>query len=67
MGEEGCEYKGKRYGVKKVEVKDVSGAGDTFMASLVVEYCRTDDIIKSIEFANMCASQVVTQKGVAVI
>ena len=67
MGGEGCEYKGKRYPVKKVEVKDVSGAGDTFMASLVVEYCRTDDIIKSIEFANKCASQVVTQRGVTVL
>ena len=67
MGGEGCEYKSKRYPVNKVEVKDVSGAGDTFMASLVVEYCRTDDIIKSIEFANKCASQVVTQRGVTVL
>ena len=67
MGGEGCEYKSKRYPVNKVEVKDVSGAGDTFMASLVVEYCRTDDIIESIKFANKCASQVVTQRGVTVL
>ena len=67
MGGEGCEYKGKRYPVKKVEVKDVSGAGDSFMAALVVEYCRTDDIIKSIEFANKCASEVVTHRGVTVL
>ncbi len=67
MGGDGCEYKGKRYPVKKVEVKDVSGAGDTFMASLVVEYCRTDDIIKSIEYANKCASEVVTHRGVTVL
>ena len=67
MGGDGCEYKGKRYPVKKVEVKDVSGAGDSFMAALVVEYCRTDDIIKSIEFAYMCASEVVTHRGVTVL
>lgn len=67
MGGDGCEYKGKRYPVKKVEVKDVSGAGDSFMAALVVEYCRTDDIIKSIEFANKCASEVVTHRGVTVL
>ena len=67
MGGEGCEYKGKRYPVNKVEVKDVSGAGDSFMAGLVVEYCKTDDIIKSIEFANKCASEVVTHRGVTLL
>ena len=67
MGGEGCEYKGKRYPVNKVEVKAVSGAGDSFMAGLVVEYCKTDDIIKSIEFANKCASEVVTHRGVTVL
>ena len=67
MGGDGCEYKGKRYPVNKVEVKDVSGAGDSFMAALVVEYCKTDDIIKSIEFANKCASEVVTHRGVTVL
>jgi|TARA_B100001964_G_C14251146_1_gene609993 bifunctional ADP-heptose synthase (sugar kinase/adenylyltransferase) len=67
MGAEGCVYQENRYPVKKVEVKDVSGAGDTFMAGLVVEYCKTDDIIKSIKFANKCASEVVTHRGVSVL
>ena len=67
MGGDGCEYKGKRYPVNKVEVKDVSGAGESFMAALVVEYCKTDDIIKSIEYANKCASEVVTHRGVTVL
>lgn len=67
MGGLGCEYQGKRYPTKKVEVKDLSGAGDTFMASLVVKYVETDDIIQSIRYANQCASKVVSQKGVATI
>lgn len=67
MGGLGCEYKGKRYPTKKVEVKDLSGAGDTFMAGLVVKFIETDDIDKSIKYANECASKVVTQKGVAVL
>lgn len=67
MGGLGCEYKGKRYPTKKVEVKDLSGAGDTFMAALVVKFIETDDIDKSIIYANECASKVVTQKGVAVL
>jgi len=67
IGVDGCEYKGKRYSVDKVDVKDASGAGDTFMAGLVVEYCKTDDIIKSIKFANKCASTVVKQRGVSLL
>tara|TARA_R110000824_G_scaffold78371_1_gene197869 strand:+ start:10471 stop:11241 length:771 start_codon:yes stop_codon:yes gene_type:complete len=65
-GSNGCEYKGIHYPVKKVEVKDVSGAGDSFMAGLVVEYYTTRNIQKSIKFANQCASEVVKHKGVTV-
>jgi sugar/nucleoside kinase (ribokinase family) len=67
MGGMGCEYQGKRYPTKKVEVKDLSGAGDTFMASLVVKFVETNDIIQSIKYANVCASKVVTKKGVSII
>jgi bifunctional ADP-heptose synthase (sugar kinase/adenylyltransferase) len=67
MGSEGCEYMGVNYSVDKVEVKDVSGAGDTFMAGLVVKYFETKNIEESIKFANKCASKVVRQKGVTVL
>tara|TARA_S200002703_G_scaffold91620_1_gene79122 strand:+ start:10184 stop:10918 length:735 start_codon:yes stop_codon:yes gene_type:complete len=67
MGGKGCEFAGKRYPTKKVEVKDLSGAGDTFIAGLVVKYIETEDIEMSIKFANQCASKVVTQKGVAIV
>ena len=66
MGSDGCEYQGVRYLVNKVDVKDVSGAGDSFMAGLVVEYCKTKDIVKAIGFANKCASKVVKHRGVTV-
>jgi len=67
VGSDGCEFCGVNYPVDKVEVKDVSGAGDTFMAGLVVKYFETKDIEESIKFANKCASKVVRQKGVTVI
>lgn len=67
MGGLGCEYQGNRYPTKRVEVKDLSGAGDSFMAALVVKFIETDDIIESIQFANKCASKVVAKKGVSVI
>lgn len=67
MGSDGCEYNDIKYSVDKVEVKDVSGAGDTFLAGLVVKYYETKDINESINFANNCASRVVRQKGVTVL
>lgn len=45
-------------------VRDLTGAGDTFLAALVVEYLKNNDINEAIKFANKCASWVVTQKGV---
>ena len=67
MGSDGCEYQGVKYSVKKAEVKDVSGAGDSFMAALVVKYFETQNIVESIKFANQCASKVVKQKGVSIL
>jgi sugar/nucleoside kinase (ribokinase family) len=48
-------------------VKDSSGAGDTFMAGLVVKYLKTSNIDESIKFANECARQVVQHRGVVSI
>jgi D-beta-D-heptose 7-phosphate kinase/D-beta-D-heptose 1-phosphate adenosyltransferase len=51
----------------KAEVRDLSGAGDTFLAAFVVNYLNTHDIASAIRYANKCASYVVTQKGVVVV
>lgn len=67
-GDQGAFFNGKNYPVgKKIEVKDVTGAGDSFFAALLVKYIETDDIGKAIVFANECASKVVKYKGVTVI
>lgn len=67
LGEDGCMYKDKKYSVEKVEIKDVSGAGDTFFAGLVSKYLNTQDIFESIKFANDCATKVVQRKGVSIV
>jgi D-beta-D-heptose 7-phosphate kinase/D-beta-D-heptose 1-phosphate adenosyltransferase len=67
LGPDGAEYQGTNYPVKEVEVKDLSGAGDTFLAGLVVEYLNTKDIHKAILYANKCASKVVSRKGVSYV
>ena len=67
-GVEGAVFRGKVYPVaKKVEVKDTSGAGDSFFAALLVKYAETDNIEEAICFANECASEVVKHKGVTTI
>ena len=52
---------------KEHPVRDLSGAGDTFLAGLVVKYLEKNNIEEAIRFANKCASWVVTQKGVVAI
>lgn len=66
-GSDGCDFQGKNYPVEKLEVRDTSGAGDSFMAALVVEFLRTSNIVKSINAANHAASRVVRTRGVGVI
>jgi len=66
-GPDGCIYQNETYPVPKVEIKDTSGAGDTFIAALAVEYGATHNISKAIEFANQSATAVVQKKGVSVV
>ena len=67
LSEKGCRYKEEIFPVKKVEIKDLSGAGDTFLAGLVYNYLNTNDIKQAIVFANECATKVVQRRGVNVV
>ena len=49
---------------RSIEVRDLSGAGDSWMASFVVRYLQVDDPYESIEFANEKATLVVQKRGV---
>ena len=64
MGRYGAQYKDKQYTAPHTEVFDVCGAGDTFLAALVVEYLKTYSIEKAIEIANIAASITVKHIGV---
>ena len=67
LGGRGCRWNGKEFTVNEVPVKDVSGAGDTFLAGLVRGYLDTNDIKKAIEFAQKCTTNVVQKHGVAAV
>ena len=66
-GKYGCDFRGVNYPTQEVPVKDISGAGDTFLAGLVVEYVKTKDYEKAIAFAQECTTIVVQKSGVSTI
>lgn len=63
LGAKGCAYLDKNYPVESVEVHDVCGAGDVFLAALSVRWLETKDMISAIKTANKCASLSVTKLG----
>lgn len=65
-GSDGAFYNNKNYSVKKVPVRDVTGAGDTFLAALVYGYSNNYSLEKSINIANVAASIVVSKPFTAV-
>lgn len=70
LGSRGAMYKTGRdpkhetiFHAPKVEVFDVCGAGDTFLAALTFGYCSYRNIETAIDFANKAASIAVTHSG----
>jgi D-beta-D-heptose 7-phosphate kinase/D-beta-D-heptose 1-phosphate adenosyltransferase len=66
LGNRGAEvpHHNIRCAAPKVEVVDVTGAGDTFLSALAIEYLNTTDLQKSIEFAIRAATVTVQHQGV---
>ena len=64
-GRHGCSFNGKNYPTEDVLIKDVSGAGDTFISCLAIEYCKSNDIVLAINFAQKCTTKVVQKQGVS--
>lgn len=64
LGSNGARYKKTTFPTPKVDVVDVCGAGDTFLAALVYKYLHTKSIPDSINFANKAATVTVRHVGV---
>lgn len=65
LGKKGMMWNDKIYeSPSPKETIDVSGAGDTFVASFTMKYLETKNVEQSIVFANEMAGIVVTKKGV---
>jgi len=63
-GSKKVEYKNRSYIPPKVETHDVCGAGDTFLAALVVKYLDDYNIDTAIKFAMQAAAITVQHIGV---
>ena len=62
-GAKGALYRGKLYETNNVQVNDVCGAGDVFLATLVASWLETNNMSTSILHANRCASYSVNKVG----
>lgn len=67
LGHRGAMFQGIHYEAEAVEVRDVCGAGDTFLAALVGRYVFTKDIRDSIKYANKAAAISVKHTGTYVL
>jgi len=67
LDKDGASYMNRLVTAKPVDVVDISGAGDTFVAGFIKEYLESNDVFKSIEFANECAAIVIAQRGITTI
>jgi len=71
LGDQGCVMMKEKgfhyYPAEKVDVFDLSGAGDSFLAALVAKQLETNNIDEAIKYANKKASEIVQQRGVGAI
>jgi D-beta-D-heptose 7-phosphate kinase/D-beta-D-heptose 1-phosphate adenosyltransferase len=63
LSDKGAQYKDEIFPTNKVEVSDVCGCGDTFLAALAYQFLLTNDIKNAIMFANKAASITVQHRG----
>ena len=66
-GSQGCIYNNMLYPAEKVNVYDVVGAGDTFLAALVYGYLAYNDIEQALMLGNRAAAIAVQQLGTYVL
>lgn len=56
MGANGCVYNGRTYPAPRVEVVDVCGAGDVFLAAMAYYHMKFGEMGVALDLANRCAA-----------
>ena len=63
-GREGATWNGNTYQGEEIEVMDVAGAGDSFLAGFAHMWVRGAEMKRCLEFANKVAAYAVRHRGV---
>lgn len=64
LGDKGAKFQNEIFPTDKVEMVDVCGAGDTFLAALTYFFLLTGNIKTAIIYANKCSAISVQHQGV---
>jgi D-beta-D-heptose 7-phosphate kinase/D-beta-D-heptose 1-phosphate adenosyltransferase len=64
QGAAGVKYQDNVIAPPIVEVSDITGAGDTFLAAFTVAFLKTNNVFTAIDFANKASSLTVQHLGV---
>lgn len=67
LDKDGCMYRGILFKSHKVDIIDISGAGDTFTAAFTYSLSNGNSVEDAILFANSSAEKVVQKRGVSVL
>ena len=67
LGKQGCSFKRRIFSVPEVPVKDVAGAGDSFLSAFSVFFVNTRSIEMSIHKGNDYSTIAVQKRGVSVV
>ncbi len=52
---------------KTIEVRDVSGAGDTYFAAFAIKYTETKNVVEAMQYANKASAIAVSKHGVVAV
>lgn len=69
LGDKGSKWINKNETVmgKSIEVRDVSGAGDTYFAAFAIKYSETKDVVEAMTYANKASAIAVSKHGVVAV
>lgn len=56
--------KNKEFAAKKVEVSNVSGAGDMFITGLLSKFLETNNLEEGVKYGNACSGFKVSRRGI---
>lgn len=67
LDKDGCLHNGTYYTTRHVNIRDISGAGDTFISAFTYRYIITGSVTDAINFSNNASLEVIQKRGVSTL